>query len=198
MCAKHLLVLSSWQFSALTRCCRNMNTPSRRICTTMLRRILVAGFLLVAVGGHASAQTAIPSEFLICSRIKKNSERLACFDKALDYLRTPAGVAAAPSAETSFGIKSGAAESRRSAVAEQESGPDGALESVTARIASLSADGQGMSLVTLDNGQTWRQLTGSTKLALKVGNEVTITRASFGSFLMSIPTGRPLRVRRVK
>jgi hypothetical protein len=169
--------------------------------------MLLAGCLLAGLTGQISAQTEappaavptarIPSEFVTCSRIKKNSERLACYDKALDYLRTPAAAAAAaPSAETSFGIKSGAAESRRAVVEHSE--PDDALETLTGRITSLTEDGQGMSIVTLDNGQTWRQLTGSTKLALKAGDEVTISRASFGSFLMSIPTGRPLRVRRVK
>jgi hypothetical protein len=161
-------------------------------------RALVAGFLLITVGSHALAQSPIPPELLVCPRIEKNSERLACFDSTLDYLRTPAEAVAPPSAESSFGIKSGTAEPRRNTVAEKESGRDGALESVTARIASLSADGQGMSIITLDIGQTWRQLTGSTKLVLNVGDEVTINRASFGSFLMSIPTGRPLRVRRVK
>jgi hypothetical protein len=171
--------------------------------------MLLAGCLLAGLAGHVSAQTEapaaavpsaqVPTEFVTCSRIKKNSERLACYDRALDYLRTPTAAAAAPTAETSFGISSGAPEPRRSAANEPASGPDDALESLTGRIASLSADGQGMNIVTLDNGQTWRQLAGSTKLlALKVGDEVTITRASFGSFLMSTSTGRPLRVRRVK
>lgn len=53
-------------------------------------------------------------------------------------------------------------------------------------------------MVTLDNGQTWRELAKSTYVPLKVGDEVTISRAALGSFMMSVPNGRPLRVRRVK
>lgn len=163
----------------------------------MPSRALLPAFLLLAISCDAAAETAVPSELLTCSRIKKNSERLACYDEAVEYLRKPAG-AAAPSAETSFGRITGATEASRNAAAERGSEPDDTLTSLTARIAAVSADAGGMSIVVLDNAQTWRQLTGSTHVVLTVGDEVTITRASLGSFLMSVPIGRPLRVRRVQ
>lgn len=148
--------------------------------------------LLLLSACRLAAQTVVPTEFLTCSRIQGNGERLACYDRAVAYLAEPTKDSVAPSAETSFGIQSRIAEPR------PEHELNDALTSVTARVQTVSADRSGMKIVTLDNGQTWRQLTGSTTVVLKVGDEVTISRAALGSFLMSVPNGRPLRVRRTK
>ena len=52
--------------------------------------------------------------------------------------------------------------------------------------------------IALDNGQTWRQINGSTPFAPKAGDRITVRRGAFGSFLMDVPNGPALRVRRVK
>jgi hypothetical protein len=72
------------------------------------------------------------------------------------------------------------------------------VTSITARVIEISSDRENRKTVKLDNGQTWREQTGSSYTTLKVGDEVTINRAALGSFMMSTTKGRPLRVRRLK
>jgi hypothetical protein len=55
----------------------------------------------------------------------------------------------------------------------------------------------GSAVLTLDNGQVWRQLSGG-QLLIKVGDEVEINRAALGSFQMKVPTGRTAKVKRVR
>lgn len=68
---------------------------------------------------------------------------------------------------------------------------------VSARVKALRQDAGGALLIELDNGQQWRQTSGSSAPLLEVGHEVTITRAALGSYRMSTPSGRALKVKRV-
>ena len=67
------------------------------------------------------------------------------------------------------------------------------LRGKVASLRTLNGD----SLITLDNGQVWRQLSGG-ELLLKEGDEVVINRAALGSFQMKVPTGRSGKVKRVR
>lgn len=146
---------------------------------------------LSAVAAEAP-ETNVPPEFLTCYGIKRTGERLACYDRTVEYLRQSGEKVAAPSAEAAFGLQARTSESRKeTSEAEQTS-------SVTARVSEVSATREGFKIIKLENGQTWRQLTGSSTVYLNVGDEVTVDRGALGSFLMRIPNGGPLRVRRVK
>jgi uncharacterized small protein (DUF1192 family) len=135
------------------------------------------------------AADAVPPALLSCASVKKNSERLACYDQTIERLSSDSASAAAPerSAEAMFGAPAPAV-----AVDRQE------VASVKARVTALRHDASGALLIDLDNGQQWRQTSGSGSPLLEVGNEVTITRAALNSFRMSTPTGRALKVKRVQ
>lgn len=163
---------------------------------TMLPTLL-AIVSLALVGSAALAQTSVPAEFVTCSRIQKNSERLACYDRAVSYLSQPIGQqTSAPSPEASFGLQASVPEPPAAAGREKSNSDE--VSSVTARVTEVTSDREGKKVISLDNGQTWREVNKSGYVALNVGDEVTINRASLGSFMMSVPNGRPLRVRRVK
>jgi hypothetical protein len=161
-------------------------------------RTLIAICSLTFISSATLAQTAtVPPEFATCSRIQNNGERLACYDRAVAYLsQSTQQQTAAPSPEGSFGLQASVPQPP-AAAATEESKSD-AVTSITARVTDVSSDREGKKVVTLDNGQTWRELTKSSFVSLASGDEVTINRAALGSFMMSIPNGRPLRVRRVK
>ena len=135
------------------------------------------------------AADAVPPALLSCASVKKNSERLACYDQTIERLSSDSASAAAPerSAEAMFGAPATAV-----AVDRQE------VASVNARVTALRHDASGALVIDLDNGQQWRQTSGSGSPLLEVGNEVTITRAALNSFRMSTPTGRALKVKRVQ
>jgi hypothetical protein len=157
-------------------------------------RYLFAMFSLTLIGAPAFAEEPLPREFVTCSRIQKNVERLACYDRAVAYLGQPAEQqAAAPSAETTFGLQATVPQPRATEEAKEDE-----ISSIRARVAALSTDRDGKRTMALDNGQTWRELSKSSLVALEVGDQVTIQRAALGSFMMSVDDSRPFRVRRVK
>jgi hypothetical protein len=162
---------------------------------TMLRTLFTLCFL--TLGNSATLAEAVPPEFVSCSRIQKSGERLACYDRAVAYLSQPnERQTAAPSAETSFGLQ--ASVPQPPAAATKDGANEDEISSIQARVTELSTDREGKKVVTLDNGQVWRELSKSSFVSLKVGDEVTITRAALGSFRMAVPNGQPLRVRRVR
>lgn len=162
----------------------------------MLRTLFVLCFLS-AISATTVAQQSVPDEFARCSRIQKNSERLACYDRAIAYLTQPTEQqASAPSPEGSFGLQASVPQPPAAARPEGSKGDD--VSSITAHVTEVSTDREGKKVVALDNGQTWREQTKSSFVSLEVGDEVTIHRAALGSFMMSVPNGRPFRVRRVK
>lgn len=134
----------------------------------------------------------IPPELRSCLSIERNTERLACFDRGVAVLlgTTTSG---APSPESSFGL---VANTPKPNVAKVAEAPDD-VKTVRGRVTGVSESSMNGALITLDNGQTWRQISGSTML-LKVGDEVEINRAALGSFQMIVPSGRNGKVKRVR
>lgn len=160
-----------------------------------MRRCLLIGLLSCSLSALAAEPAAVPPEFLTCSRIQQNGERLACYDRALAYLQGSGEKVSAPSAESSFGLQTSVTDVHAEPVKPEQS--EATLSSVTASVNDVSATRDGLR-ISLDNGQTWRQTTGSTAFAPKPGDQVTVRRGALGSFLMDVPNGPALRVRRVK
>jgi hypothetical protein len=153
-----------------------------------------AAVLLAAGAAHAAAD-AVPPALRACAGVKKNSERLACYDQAIERLSTDSATAAnAPerSAEAMFGASSARGDEPARTIEREE------LTSVSAHVTSLVHDSSGALVIDLDNGQQWRQTSGSSSPLLEVGHQVTITRAALNSFRMSTPSGRALKVKRVR
>lgn len=134
----------------------------------------------------------IPPELRSCLSIERNTERLACFDRAVAVLLGSQNIAA-PSPESSFGMVANTPTPNSAKVADA---PDD-VKSVRGRVKSVSPTADGGSTVELENGQVWRQISGGSML-LKVGDEVTINRAALGSFQMIVPSGRNGKVKRIR
>ena len=152
------------------------------------------GVLLSAACGVAWAEDKpadrIPAELRSCVAIERNTERLSCFDRGVAAMLKGDG-ALAPTAESSFGM---VASTPRADAARGDAGDEVmGLKGKVTGIRTLNGD----DLITLDNGQIWRQLSGG-QLLLKLGDEVSINRAALGSFQMKVPTGRSAKVKRVR
>ena len=151
--------------------------------------------ILLATGAVHAATDVVPPALRSCASVKKNSERLACYDQAIERLSSDSAAAdSAPegSAEAMFGASSTHSNEPAGTIEREE------LTSVSAHVTALSRDGGGALVIDLDNGQQWRQTSGSRSSLLEVGHEVTITRAALNSFRMSTPSGRALKVKRVQ
>jgi hypothetical protein len=72
------------------------------------------------------------------------------------------------------------------------------LERLTTTVTATGRQAGGDFVVTLANGQVWAQLPTGTPQRLKVGDEITISPAALGSYILKMPNGRGVRVRRVR
>jgi hypothetical protein len=150
------------------------------------------GLLLIVCGVASADETPrerIPVELRSCVGIERNTERLACFDRGIAAILGSVG-AIAPSSESSFGL---VATAPHPGAARGDGSEE--VNAVRGKVTALKIS-NGEQQITLDNGQTWRQLSGG-MLLLKVGDEVEITRAALGSFQIKVPSGRTGKVKRI-
>lgn len=147
------------------------NPPKLTTETDIMRSLLLIG-LLFAAGASADS---ITSQIKGCSTIESDSERLSCYDALSQSLEQRA--------ERDFGQ-------------EQQRIAEEAPESITATITDIQKAAYGKLLITLDNGQVWRQ-NDSTRVFWKSGDSVEVERAMFGSFFMrEVEGSRKMRVKR--
>lgn len=140
-----------------------------------MRKLLIIPLLALAAAG-ASADS-LTSQLRACAAIEADDERLACYDALSGTLDQRA--------EQNFGQ-----EQRRTT----EDAPD----AIEAAIVEISKTAYNKALITLDNGQLWRQ-NDTTRLTWKVGDAVIIERGLLGSFFMKqAEGGRKIRVKRIR
>ncbi|MGL6160386.1 hypothetical protein [Microbulbifer sp.] len=139
-----------------------------------MRSLLFIPWLLLA--GTAGADS-LADQVQRCAEVQNDSERLACYDAL--------GSSLEQRAEQNFGR-------------EQQQIAEEAPDSINATIAEIRDAAYGKLLITLENGQVWRQ-NDSTRVNWKSGDIVIVERALFGSFFMKqADGGRNMRVKRVK
>jgi hypothetical protein len=180
--------------------------------------------LLLGLSATAGAATVSSDDLARCAGIALPTTRLACYDalahRAPDAAPpaaaslsavpaspvapaaavapmapvTPAPGAAPPAAAAAIGAPDDPKSFGLSAAQRHVAfvGP----KEEAGRIVSFSANQAGHSTIVLDNGQTWTVLDDDGWLSN--GDEVTIKRATLGSFLMTTPSHHTFRVHRVQ
>ncbi|WP_143732686.1 hypothetical protein [Microbulbifer sp. GL-2] len=119
---------------------------------------------------------SINKQLKACSEIMQDSDRLVCYDGLSNSLEQRA--------EQDFGQE-------LKQVSE-------APESIEAKIANIQKGAYDKKIITLDNGQIWKQ-NDSARTHWSSGDRVTVERALFGSFFMKLADGgRKMRVKRLK
>lgn len=154
------------------------------------------GVLLILCSASAMADDKpagkLPAELRSCVAIERNTERLSCYDRGIAALLGADG-AKAPSAESSFGLVA----TTPHVDVKHSDAASGDVQKVAGKVSAVAVSNDGSAVVTLDNGQVWRQISGG-QLLLKVGDDVEINRAALGSFQMKVPSGRSGKVKRVR
>lgn len=179
-----------------------MPSHGLRIALTIIG-ILLSGSMAAAQGAATARE---------CASIADDPARLACYDAAFGRPGGQAGpsttavpapapapaagvataTATAAKAREEFGLTEVEKQARDPAKAEAQS------ESITGRVAGLGYRPTGELIVTLDDGQVWHQIESGRSVVLKPGDEVTIRKASLGSYLLVTPKRIAVRVRRIK
>ena len=112
-------------------------------------------------------------------------------------------VAAPANPAADFGLTPARKESIQAAEAKESNAPAApkappAPDSMTAKVATVANRLTGELVVILDDGQVWVQIDTETKGKVKEGDEVTIRKATLGSYFLVTPNHILVRVRRVK
>jgi hypothetical protein len=162
-----------------------------------------------------------------CAAIQTQAERLACYDKLAGRqpqptpppaaapvqpappptaaqptpsqpaaARKPAMPPAAPVSAAATAPAPGTPEAFGLYKAEHPAAPKSPVETIKGKVVDLKYDAYGKETISLEGGAMW-QLAGSDAILAK-GDEVTIKRAAFGSYLMTTTTGREHRVKRLR
>jgi hypothetical protein len=171
---------------------------------------------------QTSSGAGLRQDLIDCRETASSAARLDCYDRladahtaspgdsvdiGTDEIDAPADATAPAAAVTAaeaatpavmvsqeelFG-KSGA-EVRKSV---QEATDTEEVDEIAARISKIRKSGSGYLVITLDNGQVWKQ-TDSSRLRLSDNDVVTIHRAALGSFMLRKADGKTtMRVKRI-
>ncbi len=183
----------------------------------LTRFSLIAAVLCAAPAVHAAA--ALPGALVACARVQDSLQRLVCYDRemaaqgvagpgiAAPLAPAPPVAVAPPPASlppASAAPPAAAAPTQLGdeLVKRKERPAAGTPEaSLTAAVTKLREERLGIYLITLDNGQIWRQQEMTTNFLLHVGETVRIDRGALGSYMLKpIVEGRSgwIRVTRVK
>jgi hypothetical protein len=179
----------------------------------MTRRSIATAILVLACFNTAQADE-MSDKLAECRAIESDAERVACYDAlAGGQARkeaVPAAVPAAapvaveataevetapvetPPAEETFGKP--ADDLNREA--DVPAGSD-KVDEITATVTGIRLYKRDRVILTLDNGQEWRQTSASTK-TFSVGDRIEIRKGAFGSYRMTEVDGsRAMKVRRI-
>lgn len=182
-------------------------------------RIILASLAFIAFAGPAAAQRNQPVEstpealtqVYACRDIADEAQRLACYDTAVGRLReaeTSGSVVAIDRGQAqemdreAFGFSLPSLSrifrggERDSASTTPRFEP---VDEIAMEVASVTHQRNGPSTFRMTNGQVWIQIDDEAARNVRQGGAVTVRRASFSSYLMSVAAGGPaIRVRRIQ
>lgn len=183
-------------------------------------RIILASLAFIAFAGPAAAQRSQPVEttpealtqVYACRDITDEAQRLACYDTAVGRLReaeSSGSVVAIDRGQAQemdreafgFSLPSlsrifGGGERNSASATTPHFEP---VDEIAMEIASVTHQRNGPSTFRMTNGQVWVQIDDEVARNARQGGAVTVRRASFSSYLMSVAAGGPaIRVRRIQ
>lgn len=146
------------------------------------------GIMVLTIWASASNAAELSDQLKQCRAVQNDLQRLTCYDKIgsgtftptnvvterEQYLeRTPTATSSAVSTTSpdNFGI-------------EHKEVPQEQVTSIIATVDLIEQSKRGLWTITLNNGQKWRQIS-SDGFLLRKGEEVTISRGVFNSFLLT-------------
>jgi hypothetical protein len=154
--------------------------------------LYLATLLWMACTASAAPAPDPLAALIACRELVEDTSRLACFDREMKVL-----VHAAPpptsAPEQVFGLPPMKVAAKESAAAGRTE-----LAELRARLIGLDRPLDGRVVLTLDNGQVWRQVSPGDELLLKTGDIVTLSRGALNSYWLDTPSGRRSKVTRIR
>jgi hypothetical protein len=164
-------------------------------------RLVVIPLLLLATPALAQS----PAAMMACVKITSDTERLACFDKAMASASPEARAASEKRAAEAAVVAAAAAKAKAEADAAKAEAdviaqrdafgaeavasrptrfepPAGELQEIETSVTELLTNASGQWLFLLENGQLWKQADTSRVPHVRIGDRVKVTRAALGGY----------------
>lgn len=154
--------------------------------------LALASFFLTSEPSQAGEP--LPEQMKPCVSMRHDAERLACFDHAVAMIESGAAGEPPPSPEDMFGASSSVSQATDPGTEAKRQ----ELKQISGQVTSQHLNENGMIVLTLDNGQVWRQEDREVTLIIDSGDSVTISRASLGTFRIIDKRGHSARFKRVR
>lgn len=135
------------------------------------------GLALVLTLGSAHGRDLKPAQ--ACTRLNDDASRLACYDAAMGYSKSPA----AQSSGT--GKTAPLAKFGDNGLLHPNAKAD-LPKSMTVQVRQVDSLAYGLYRLTLDNGQVWRTTQGDSAIEFKADGMVTISRRVLGGYEISL------------
>ena len=164
---------------------RKFSKFSTRVAALLLVTLITSFF----PAGLVLAQVSL-ADLERCRNEVNDAARLQCYDREVSRLAT--GDSAPQTAEQRFGFRGDIA--RESLERDRAAKPNLAI--LESRVLSVRTLPRGEWIVTLENGQEWAQVYMGVRFSIAVGDRVTITPSSLGSFVLTSSSNQSTRVRR--
>jgi hypothetical protein len=160
---------------------------------------------LVITCGHSMAKSTMMEALQQCASINDDSRRLSCFDDVMslhlpgaDHNTATAGVPVRTEAEPGVPAETVTTAGDEVFGKEHWIENDDKLTSIESRVERVAKSSQGHLIVTLANGQVWKQRNVK-RFQLREGDTVVIERGSFNSFFLKVKDeSRPERFYRIQ
>ncbi|GMU70129.1 MAG: hypothetical protein KF790_10620 [Steroidobacteraceae bacterium] len=150
----------------------------------------LATLLCVAAPWVAARGEGLSPALRQCVAEQDDARRLACYDAEIARLGT---LPPPLTAEQKFGARGDVARAQD----RTDKAGEPRLEKLDATVTAIVVQPGGELTITLDNGQIWRQIATGESFRLKAGDRVVVKPGSLGSFSMSNPHGRSVKVKRI-
>lgn len=143
----------------------------------------------------AMAPLAQADELGECATLESDEARLQCYDEAAQRAAAPAEEAAPASVPQPKELFGKTAEETSEIIAEAAGAEN--VNEISGKVVAVASDPYRRYTVTLDNGQKWTQ-SRTDRFDVDVGDDVTVRKATLGSFTMENKSGGgQTKVRRV-
>ena len=138
---------------------------------------------------------AAPADPLMaCTEITADTARLACFDREMAERRKDnPPVRAAPTPEQQFGLSN-----KQLLGLEATDAQAPVPTTLHAHIVGVSRTATERQVFVVDNGQSWQQIELDPDFAVRVGQDVKISKGALGSFWLATDSHRATRVKRIQ
>ncbi len=183
-------------------------------------KLFVPASVVVLSVAKIAGGAELPTELIDCRALTSSVARLDCYDQAIDaYVASPSPAAERRTAENPAPVAPAAAAATAASEPVLSSGPvlsqedlfgqgetemrkslqeatdTKEIDRIEAVVVEVYKSASGKAVITLDNGQVWKQSDAS-RTHLSVNDKVTIRRRSFGSYTL-FNKKNSIRVKRI-